>query len=383
MTKTLAAFTLAAVAALSLVSCGGGGQSEAAADTPSATLAVVATMSASTATAAASAAELPDGAYRLRNACSGKVLDVKAASLEPLASVILWDWWGGANQQWQLKRQAEDGSYRIEALHSGQVLDVSGAASDDAANVIQYPWHGGNNQRWLPQAQADGLWVLQAQHSGKVLDVQDSSTNGAAVQQQGGNDGCAQRWRIEPLAAPVPAPAPTPFDGVTLHLDPQSSKANDSNDGSEAAPKKTVVGALTSAASLRGEGRKVRVLFYPGVYRDYLISGAGDQPGETVPFPYYNMPDATTELVFEAKEPGRAIISGADVWTGWRNLGNGALGARLAVRLGRAEVRQAARRRRAGGQRVRSAARTRQRRWAALDAGAARAGSASRHLPCR
>jgi Ricin-type beta-trefoil lectin domain-like/Right handed beta helix region len=318
MLKTLAAFTVATLAALLLASCGGGGQSDAAADTPSATLAVAANTSATTATAATTAAQLPDGTYRLRNACSGKVLDVKAASQEPLASVILWDWWGGANQQWQLKRQAEDGSYRIEALHSGQVLDVSGAGAQDGANVIQYPWHGGSNQRWLPQPQADGLWVLQAQHSAKVLDVRDSGSNGAPVQQQSGNDGCAQRWKIEPTAAPAPAA----FDGVTLHLDPQSAKANDGNDGSEAAPKKTVVGALTSAASLRGEGRKVRILFYPGVYRDYLIAGSVE-PGETVPFPHWYLPDSNAELVFEAKEPGRAIISGADVWTGWKSLGNG------------------------------------------------------------
>jgi Ricin-type beta-trefoil lectin domain-like/Right handed beta helix region len=319
MSKTFTAFTVVTLAALSLVSCGGGGQGDGAADTPSATPAV--TSNASATTASTSPVQLPDGTYRLRNACSGKVLDVKAASQEPLASVILWDWWGGANQQWQLKRQAEDGSYRIEALHSAQVLDVSGAGAQDGANIIQYPWHGGSNQRWLPQPQADGLWVLQAQHSARVLDVRDSGSNGAPVQQQGGNDGCAQRWKIEPMGAPVPAP--TAFDGVTLHLDPQSAKANDGNDGSEAAPKKTIAGALTSAATLRGEGRKVRVLFYPGVYREYLISGAGDQQGATAPFPFWNLSETGAELVLEAKEPGRAIISGADVWTGWRNLGNG------------------------------------------------------------
>jgi hypothetical protein len=331
MLKTLIALAGGTLAALSLVSCGGGGTSsvdtDAAADEPGAALAVATealaavSRSGAEAATAASAVALPDGTYVLRNACSGKVLDVKAASQKPAAKVLLWDWWGGANQQWQLQRQADDGSYRIQALHSGQSLDVSGGGAGEWASVIQYPWHGGSNQRWLPQSQSDGLWVLQAKHSGKVLDVRNSSANGAPVQQHSGNDGCAQRWKIEPVSPP--APAPMAFDGVTLHLDPQSSKANDSNDGSEAAPKKTIVGALKSAAALRGEGRKVRVLLYPGVYRDYLLSGAGDQPGETVPWPFWNMPDATTELVFEAKEPGRTIISGADVWTGWRNLGNG------------------------------------------------------------
>jgi Ricin-type beta-trefoil lectin domain-like/Right handed beta helix region len=327
MSKTFIAMIVATVAAVSLVSCGGGSSNVsesdgAAAAAPNVARAVAAQplSAAGRRGATASAAELPDGTYLLRNACSGKVLDVQAASQAPAATVLLWDWWGGANQQWQLQRQADDGSYRIQALHSGQVLDVSGNGAGEWASVIQYPWHGGGNQRWLPQPQGDGLWMLQAKHSGKVLDVRDNS-NGAPAQQHSGNDGCAQRWKIEPVSAP--APAPTAFDGVTLHLDPQSSKANDSNDGSEAAPKKTIVGALTSAATLRGEGRKVRVLFYPGVYRDYLISGSGDQQGATAPFPFWNLSETGAELVLEAKEPGRAIISGADVWTGWRNLGNG------------------------------------------------------------
>jgi Ricin-type beta-trefoil lectin domain-like/Right handed beta helix region len=323
MLKTLLALTVSIVVALSLASCGGGGRSDVAATADRASVArAVAAQPLSAAGrrgAVALAAELPDGTYLLRNACSGKVLDVQAASQEPAATVLLWDWWGGANQQWRLQRQPDDGSYRIQALHSAQVLDVNGGGAGEWISVIQYPWHGGGNQRWLPQPQGNGLWVLQAKHSGKVLDVRDDS-NGAPVQQHSGNDGCAQRWKIEPV--PGAAPAPTAFDGVTLHLDPQSSKASDSNDGSEAAPKKTIVGALNSAAPLREQGRKVRILFYPGVYRDYLISGGG-QDGETPPWPFWNLPIADTELVLEAKEPGRAIISGADVWTGWRNLGNG------------------------------------------------------------
>jgi Ricin-type beta-trefoil lectin domain-like/Right handed beta helix region len=328
MSKTFIAMIVATVAAVSLVSCGGGSSNVSESDDDAAavpgTARAVAAQPLSAAGrrgATASTAELPDDTYVLRNACSGKVLDVQAASQEPAATVLLWDWWGGANQQWQLQRQADDGSYRLQAMHSGQVLDVSGSGAGEWISVIQYPWHGGSNQRWLPQSQGNGLWILQARHSGKVLDVRSSSNaNGAPVKQHSGNDGCAQRWKIEPVSAP--APAPTAFDGVTLHLDPQSPQANDSNDGSEAAPLKTIVGALKLAAPLREQGRKVRILFYPGVYRDYLISGGG-QDGETPPWPFWNLPDNATELVLEAKEPGRAIISGADIWTGWRNLGNG------------------------------------------------------------
>jgi Right handed beta helix region len=105
------------------------------------------------------------------------------------------------------------------------------------------------------------------------------------------------------------------FSGVTLHLNPWASNASDSNDGSEVAPLKSIQGAFEKMIPIKESGQNVRILFYPGVYRDILVGGESR--------PFWRIPDNNAWLIFAAKEKGAAIISGSDVWTNWTNEGNG------------------------------------------------------------
>jgi hypothetical protein len=107
------------------------------------------------------------------------------------------------------------------------------------------------------------------------------------------------------------------FRGVTFHLNPWAANASDSNDGSEAAPLKTIQAAYDKMIPLKESGQNVRILFYPGVYRDILINGQENLR------PFWGIPDNDARLILEAKEKGTAIFSGSDVWTGWRNEGSG------------------------------------------------------------
>ncbi|MBD2249520.1 RICIN domain-containing protein [Nostoc sp. FACHB-888] len=43
---------------------------------------------------------LDDGSYKVRSACSDKVLDVTDASQDDGALIHLWSSWNGTNQQW-------------------------------------------------------------------------------------------------------------------------------------------------------------------------------------------------------------------------------------------------------------------------------------------
>jgi Right handed beta helix region len=120
-----------------------------------------------------------------------------------------------------------------------------------------------------------------------------------------------------------PAPPSPPFDGVTLHLNPSATNANDANDGSEAKPLKTIKAAFDKTYPLKDAGQNVRILFYPGTYRDYLVTGSGGEDNEATPRLYWKLAENNAQLVLEAKEPGKAIISGSDVWTGWQDAGGG------------------------------------------------------------
>lgn len=105
------------------------------------------------------------------------------------------------------------------------------------------------------------------------------------------------------------------FTGVILHLNPWGSNASDSNDGSVSQPLKTMQGAFDKMVALKGSGQNVRILFYSGVYRDTLI-GTGNRQ-------HWMIPNNSARLEFVAKEKGKAIFSGSDVWRGWKNEGSG------------------------------------------------------------
>lgn len=92
----------------------------------------------------------------------------------------------------------------------------------------------------------------------------------------------------------------------TIHLNPSHSSASDSNAGTSDRPVKTLERAIYLAREANKKKINVKVLVYPGMYR------------ETVS--YYGNSGATT--IIEAKEPGKAIVSGSEIWTGWSSQGN-------------------------------------------------------------
>jgi len=84
------------------------------------------------------------------------------------------------------------------------------------------------------------------------------------------------------------------------------TQASDSNLGTESLPLKTISRAATVVMESGRGGIGTKVLVYPGVYRESVkVDSQGTAP-----------------IVFEAKEKGKAIISGSEVWTGWQQQGS-------------------------------------------------------------
>jgi hypothetical protein len=94
-----------------------------------------------------------------------------------------------------------------------------------------------------------------------------------------------------------PAAAPVQIDETkvaqTFYVSPAGS---DANAGDKAKPFGTIQKAVDAAA-----GKATKIILQDGVYRRYVEVGKGD-----------NL------LMFEAQNPGKAIISGADVLAGWK-----------------------------------------------------------------
>jgi hypothetical protein len=85
--------------------------------------------------------------YLVRNRWDGRCLDVAGLSQDNGADVIVWDCWGGPNQQWAIRLE---GSFAISlrARHSNKCLDVFAFSQDVGGKVVQWDCWGALNQMW-------------------------------------------------------------------------------------------------------------------------------------------------------------------------------------------------------------------------------------------
>jgi len=90
---------------------------------------------------------------------------------------------------------------------------------------------------------------------------------------------------------------------ATLYVD--AIKGSDSNPGTSQLPLKTVGGAATKAISNNQVGIGTKVIIRAGIYREAVNMTVSAK-------------DTTFPITFQAATAGTAIISGADVWTGWK-----------------------------------------------------------------
>ncbi len=95
---------------------------------------------------------------------------------------------------------------------------------------------------------------------------------------------------------------------TTIYVDQSNPAASDSNPGTQSEPFATIGRALTSAASNIANGARIEI--GDGTYREALSLSA------------FSVSDPAP-LIIEAMNPGQAVVSGADVWTGWQSQSGG------------------------------------------------------------
>lgn len=150
------------------------------------------------------------GYYLIRNASSGKVLDVAEGDVAPKANVQQWSSYlsngvPSKNQLFAAYRNA-DGTYTFINKGTGLALDVWGAGTSNATNVDAYTPNGTSAQRFVLREQEnlikEGIYsICAAGKTSLVIDVKSGSTdNGANVQMYTSNSSLAQRWYFKPVA---------------------------------------------------------------------------------------------------------------------------------------------------------------------------------------
>lgn len=131
------------------------------------------------------------------------VLDVKGASVNNSANVLLYTANGNNNQVWLLERQ-DDGTFLVRSAKSGKVLDVARGSKAAGANVLQYAPSNKAWQKWRIVANADNTVTFVNAHSSKVLEMDGATpANGRNVRQGEAGQTSSQRWVIKGVRAEV------------------------------------------------------------------------------------------------------------------------------------------------------------------------------------
>lgn len=139
---------------------------------------------------------LRDGRVRISSVLSGKALEVANAGLNDGDNIILWDYWGGTNQQWDIVHVG-GGYYSITNVLSGKSMDVYDWSTVNGGEIRQWDFWGGEGQRWLLQYAGNGHYAIYSYWSGLALDVYNMSTdNGADVVQWDFWGGDGQLWNV-------------------------------------------------------------------------------------------------------------------------------------------------------------------------------------------
>ncbi len=94
-----------------------------------------------------------------------------------------------------------------------------------------------------------------------------------------------------------------------LHVNGRHPMASDDNRGTVDLPLKTINKATKVAEANHTKNVGTKIVIYPGTYRETVkLDLRGDQ--------------MDAPIIFEAKEKGTVIISGADIWTDWEKQGS-------------------------------------------------------------
>jgi hypothetical protein len=90
-----------------------------------------------------------------------------------------------------------------------------------------------------------------------------------------------------------------------IHVDNNHPKALEKNPGTIDLPLSTISAGVKLAVQRRTRGFSTKVLISPGIYREQI----------TISSPYQNK---DVPIIIEAKELGKTVLSGSEIWTDWR-----------------------------------------------------------------
>lgn len=97
------------------------------------------------------------------------------------------------------------------------------------------------------------------------------------------------------------------LSAAEIYVDTNNPYASDSNTGTKTRPLKTISKAASIADKNNRSGIQTTIIVNPGTYRESVV----------LPF-IADHSNTEAAIIFKASSPDNVIISGSDIWTGWR-----------------------------------------------------------------
>ena len=88
--------------------------------------------------------EAPLQYFAIKCKAGGRCLDVAQDGPEK-GNLIIWDYWGGPNQQWGF---VSEGGQKMLVNKQGQYLTIEQSSNQDGANIIGAPYQGAPGQKF-------------------------------------------------------------------------------------------------------------------------------------------------------------------------------------------------------------------------------------------
>ena len=123
--------------------------------------------------------KLSDGYYKIKDAQSGKVIEV-FDGLSSVASVSMNEDNGSSPQRWAIEPYGSNGGYKIRVKSSGLFLDLTGNNTANGTLIQQHPWNTSNAQTWR-LVPANTLTVSFNANGGTGAPSEISGKNGDSV----------------------------------------------------------------------------------------------------------------------------------------------------------------------------------------------------------
>ena len=117
-----------------------------------------------------------------------------------------------AKSQTTISTLPVDGWYKIQVAQSGKYLSIENAGNENGARLVQWDYAGGNNQKFMLKKNEDGSYSFIAAHSNKSVCANrgDNKEGDVIIQNENAlsqffgkwqlqfskQDGCKQGWKI-------------------------------------------------------------------------------------------------------------------------------------------------------------------------------------------